>query len=211
MEENKENQKQETEKEPKSFRDFAISIDAIDNESGKVLTKEEYLLGLGPAINKLGCSYWTILHDKDISDIGLPKKPHFHLVIHMTRSRRLKNAVIKCLANSLDICKDRIHCIPSYDLEKDIRYLCHLDDANKYLYSYDDVVTNDGDSFHLAWCNSLNELTFDQLIQAVKVANGSKVGVLRVVGMRAYRKNWHAINDVINEYREMKGRLYGEE
>ena len=72
-------------------------------------------------------------HDKDVDDFGNIKKAHYHImlmynsdktIVAIDRYARLRGLLLPEKCNK----------------KKMARYLCHLDEADKYLYNVDDVV-----------------------------------------------------------------------
>jgi hypothetical protein len=81
---------------------------------------------------------WVMTHDKDTNEDGEPIEPHTHFVIEYETPRK-----ISTVANILD-CADNF--IRKGESKKgSLRYLCHLDDADKFQYDPKDVKTNTGD------------------------------------------------------------------
>lgn len=81
------------------------------------------------------------LHDSDLSDDGSIKKPHYHLLF-MFDSLKSKSQ-----------CNDYVIQLKSVGIEKVAslkgyaRYLCHLDNPDKFQYSVNDVIAFGGASF----------------------------------------------------------------
>lgn len=76
--------------------------------------------------------YAYIIHDKDKKESGEIKKDHYHVII------KLDNAsTIQALANKLGIPENHIQHIKNERAY--IRYLIHYDNADKYLYSIEDI------------------------------------------------------------------------
>lgn len=183
-------------------KDFAIVVTAKDADGVQDLTSERMLELLPDLGRELGCKYWAILHDRDKDANGQPKYLHWHIVVHMVRSRRVKKAVIKKVAHSLCVAENRVSVLFSYDLQADIRYLMHLDDYDKWLYNLDEVIGNDERTLILAFDNSLNELTYERLKDACELANGSLSGIMQIIGVKLYRLNAVAIHDYVKERNE---------
>lgn len=184
-------------------KDFHIVVTAKDAEQVYDLDPKRMEKLFPDFVKQLGCKYWAILHDRDV-DIrtGKPKYLHWHIVVHMVRSRRVKSAMIKKVANALGVAENRVSVMISYDLQTDIRYLMHLDDYDKWLYQVDDVVTNDERTLLLAYNDSLNELTFERLKDACELANGSLSGIMQIIGVKLYKNNAVAIHDYVKERNE---------
>lgn len=83
--------------------------------------------------DKYPCAY--ILHDKDIDDNGVLKKPHYHLPVKFPNRRQI-NAVAK----ELNIPENLIQWRSDWD--GTIEYLVHSDKLDKHLYEWDEVKAN---------------------------------------------------------------------
>lgn len=78
------------------------------------------------------------LHDKDINPNGEPKKPHYHVVIMFDSVKTIEQAQELISAFS------GVGCEVVKSLRAYARYLCHLDNPEKVLYSIDDVLCYGG-------------------------------------------------------------------
>lgn len=87
-------------------------------------------------INSLALPGFYIYHNKDINEDGTLKKPHYHILflLDSMHSRKQISDIVKFLGGANDVYKDVINS-RSY-----ARYLCHLDNPEKYKYSIEDVV-----------------------------------------------------------------------
>lgn len=75
----------------------------------------------------------AILHDKDVNvDTGELKKPHFHYLIHIDGQ-----TCVSTLSYITGVPENYITVRSSYAFS--FRYLCHLDQPNKHLYSVDEL------------------------------------------------------------------------
>lgn len=79
------------------------------------------------------------LHDKDFNSNGEPKKPHYHVVLAWPGPTTFTNAK-NIMADFGGVIEPKI--IGS--LRGVCRYLCHLDNPEKAIYSQDDVVCYNG-------------------------------------------------------------------
>ncbi len=73
-------------------------------------------------------------HDKDANPDGEPKKPHYHLLITfegMKTDKQVRELISEVNGVGLEV----INSIRGY-----ARYLCHLDNPEKFQYNPDDVV-----------------------------------------------------------------------
>lgn len=78
------------------------------------------------------------LHDKDIQENGEPKKPHFHVML-LFESLKTPEQAIEIFDKIGGVGLEYVKTRRGY-----CRYLCHLDDPNKYQYSKDDVISLGG-------------------------------------------------------------------
>ena len=82
--------------------------------------------------SKVPC-FVSPLHDKDTNADGTVKKAHWHVIIMFENVKTNEQAV--------DFIKtfNGVGCEPVKSLRSYARYLCHLDNPDKYQYSRDDV------------------------------------------------------------------------
>lgn len=81
---------------------------------------------------KKNYDYAYITHDKDITEDGEIKKSHMHVVVKVGSNPRWKSAV----ATELNI---KENYIEGCNLEKQLKYLIHYDNKDKYQYEVTDV------------------------------------------------------------------------
>lgn len=77
--------------------------------------------------------FW-ILHDKDVSSNGTPKKPHYHIMILFDNPRSpntIQSLCSKCGGNG--------HLEELVSRRGYARYLCHMDDPDKHQYDTTEV------------------------------------------------------------------------
>lgn len=70
-----------------------------------------------------------ILHDKDLTEDGTPKKNHYHVVGRLSGSRSPST-----VANKIGVPANYVECKKGYTFKKGVRYLCHLDNPDKFQY-----------------------------------------------------------------------------
>lgn len=78
-------------------------------------------------------SFISPLHDKDINPTGEPKKPHFHVLIMFDNVKTSEQA--RELFDKIS----GVGCEVVQSLRGYARYLCHLDNPEKFQYNIDDV------------------------------------------------------------------------
>lgn len=89
-------------------------------------------------------SFISPLHDKDINPDGEPKKPHYHVLLAWEGPKTLEQA--KAVVSKFG----GVGCEPINSLRGYARYLCHLDNPEKYQYDQDAVVSLCGADFYSA-------------------------------------------------------------
>lgn len=82
------------------------------------------------------CTY--ILHDSDVDEDGLLKKPHYHVVCKKSSSVNLSTIINRY--SKLGVLGNHIYIISSY--KQQIRYLLHLDDFEKFQYDRNSIISN---------------------------------------------------------------------
>lgn len=110
----------------KKFRSFAGTL-YPDSESYDCET-------LLSTIRSKFTDWAYILHDKDIDENGVLKKPHFHWV------GRATPRCLSVVSNFLGLPENDIEVVKNFD--NMVMYLIHLNDIDKFQYSPDDVETN---------------------------------------------------------------------
>ena len=78
------------------------------------------------------------LHDKDVNPDGTPKKPHRHVMV-MYDSVKTKEQAEMFFKTVNGVGLEVVNSIRGY-----ARYLCHLDNPEKYQYSIDEVISYGG-------------------------------------------------------------------
>ena len=94
---------------------------------------EEYLISTGVPF-----SY--AYHDKDITEIGEPKKPHYHLLLCFDGPITLTN--VTNYAKRIGAANDVVQPVGS--VRGIVRYFCHKDNPDKYQYTEDVVQCRNG-------------------------------------------------------------------
>ena len=84
-------------------------------------------------------AYISPLHDKDVNPDGIPKKPHHHVVLAWPGPTTFSNAR-EIMSQFGGVIQPKV--IGS--LRGVCRYLCHLDNPEKAIYSQDEVVCYNG-------------------------------------------------------------------
>lgn len=109
----------------------------VVNESAKCY---DTLLDL--LLNLKNLSYAVILHDKDITEEGEPKKPHYHVILDYNNPHEFS-----AISNKFE--GAHIENIKSF--ENAIQYLTHKNNPEKYQYRFEDIKTNNIDWLNEAY------------------------------------------------------------
>ena len=72
-------------------------------------------------------------HDKDVNPDGTPKKPHWHVLI-MFESVKTREQATELFSRINGVGCEKVNSLRGY-----ARYLCHLDNPEKFQYDLDDV------------------------------------------------------------------------
>lgn len=94
---------------------------------------EEYLISTGVPF-----SY--AYHDKDFTEVGEPKKPHYHVVICFDGPITYHN--VSNYAKRVGAANDVVQPVGS--VRGIVRYFCHKDNPDKYQYSEDIIQCRNG-------------------------------------------------------------------
>ena len=89
-----------------------------------------------PNICKQTDFFAYVMHDKDVTEQGELKKPHFHLVLKFENARTFESIQKKLLG---------AHIETSNNFTAICQYLIHLNDTTKHQYAQEEVITNNID------------------------------------------------------------------
>lgn len=110
------------------------SIGPKKREFAFVLYEESISEDWEQVLSQLHQRVFWVLHDKDVSSNGAPKKPHYHVMVLFDNPRSpntVRSLCIRCGGNG--------HLEELMSRRGYARYLCHMDDPNKYQYDIDEV------------------------------------------------------------------------
>lgn len=127
------------------------------------------------------------LHDKDINPTGEPKKPHYHIIL-MFDSVKTKEQAKEIFDKINGVGIEVVNSVRGY-----ARYLCHLDNPEKYQYSPDDVISLCGADY-----NSIIGLATDKYKALGEMVDFcEKYNVVSFYALskyaRTYRADWYRI------------------
>lgn len=151
--------------------------------------------------NEYNFDYAGICHDKDITDEGDPKKPHYHFVVHLsnacTRSAFAKNLGIE--ERLVQDCKD---------YKGALMYLVHYKNQDKAQYSNELVFGSLSEKVRELTAKPNETMATLNIIDLLDSVNGKvkKNDFLRMVCQHglysAFRRNNFYINQLIIEHNE---------
>lgn len=81
------------------------------------------------------------LHDKDLDGQGNPKKSHYHIILTFDGNKSFTQ--IKEITDAFNQPIPQ----PCDHIRGAVRYLIHIDDADKYLYAFDDIRSYNGATY----------------------------------------------------------------
>lgn len=161
--------------------------------------------------------YALIVHDRDIelvNDVPQPKQRHTHIVVNT--SQPMRQTAFRQLLAHCDGDQNTIATPFTKEFLSDrVRYLCHLDDPDKYQYGLDDVHTNDDQklancmqsfipSLHDDFMQMLSDVLVMSMAQFAQVYG--RDGVLNygkyrsfAIDARNQQRNFQSLDPVVSE------------
>ena len=116
------------------WRDFLKKSVSKRREFAFVLYEESAAENWEQVLSQLHQRVFWILHDKDVSSDGTPKKPHYHIMILFDNPRSLNTVQSLCSK-----CGGNGHLEEIISRRGYARYLCHMDDPDKHQYDVTEV------------------------------------------------------------------------
>lgn len=99
-----------------------------------ILYEESVSEGWEQVLKQLHQRVFWILHDKDVGSDGMPKKPHYHVMVLFDNPRSLSTVQSLCSR-----CGGNGHLEEIVSRRGYARYLCHMDDPDKHQYDTTEV------------------------------------------------------------------------
>lgn len=184
---------QKLNKEQERKRNFCLILYPDCPEHNELITRI--------ASNEYNFDYAGICHDKDITDEGDPKKPHYHFVVHLsnacTRSAFAKNLGIE--ERLVQDCKD---------YKGALMYLVHYKNQDKAQYSNELVFGSLSEKVRELTAKPNETMATLNILDLLDSVNGKvkKNDFLRMVCQHglysAFRRNNFYINQLIIEHNE---------
>lgn len=129
------------------------------------------------------------LHDKDVNPDGEQKKPHYHVIVMYDGKKSLEQ--FQRLLISIGCANGHLEDIQSprgYS-----RYLCHLDNPEKYQYNPTDVISLGGTDY-LAYCQTTTDKykMISQMVTFCLINNICSYAQLLIYS-KEHRQDWFRI------------------
>ncbi len=99
------------------------------------------------------------LHDKDITEDGEIKKPHYHVLLKYPSKKSIQQVYSLCFKLGSRVSPEAVESFDGY-----LRYLIHEDDPDKYQYNKEDIIPLCGldvNSYFLPPKSEVAQITYD--------------------------------------------------
>lgn len=159
-------------------------------------------------------NYACILHDMDSVtsldfsinqdyNLPVPLKPlHYHLVLELSR-RSYPSAVNSLLCKLFDFPSNCVSVEKCFNLNLSLRYLIHLDDKDKYQYSFDKIRTSNY-IWLLTNFNQSEQAVQQFVYKALVNCNGDYDLLLNTIGFKLAKTYYQIINQYFRVYYKNK-------
>lgn len=134
-------------------------------------------------IRESGYEGLAMKHDRDTTAAGEVKEPHWHVIVHFSHAVAAKEA--KEVLTSFGCKEKSVQYRDSWTAVA--RYLCHMDDPNKFQYNpadvvefggadYLDAINRSADKYRIvaemcAWCKENRVYSFNRLVDYARDEN----------------------------------------
>lgn len=136
-----------------------------------------------------------IKHEKDLSDDGHLKTPHYHIVLVFSGSYRVGTILKKIMDVFNGLNENQISIDKCSSVSAQTRYLIHLDDFDKYQYDSVDIETNNRGQVEYYLKEVHKIVDVNDLITVVREYR-NLTELIRVLGIENYKKYRMVIKDL---------------
>lgn len=164
---------------------------------GKTLTEDFILACLRDYALIVPCKYWAVLHDNDYNADGVLERPHFHIVIE-TENKKTLTGFVRDLSEIFLIDPNRVSVRETRNIISSIRYLMHMDDADKSPYLPFDIITNAQGVLIEAISRPYDELSAEDLIKVVE-ESPDKLSIIKRLGLNNFQRYARTIDIIMVE------------
>ena len=171
-------------------RDIALVISKVDDRNGLTITEDMLLTFLES--NSVAIQYYAfILHTES-------EYHHYHLILRLDKARDYKKIVME-MARTWLCSEVVIQARPVYDMQKVNRYLVHIDNPEKALYTPQEVVTSNM-KMYMDFFSGIDSdnLTIESIVALVQECN-SITEIAMKVGAKNYKNYRWVIMDLWKE------------
>lgn len=180
-------------------RSFSIVINPPKDTQQPLEWLNLYVTSIKTELNAY--SYFAIIHDKDVNELGQEKTKHLHLIL--LSSEKSSGLDILAMLCKLLNCKEvQISIDKVYNIRQDIRYLIHEDQPQKYQYSRNEIITNR--KAYLWTCledeKEYKTFTIEDCEKAITVEHLDLIDLMKRYGLEQYKKNRVVMIDIINAF-----------
>lgn len=111
-------------------------------------------------------TWWAyIIHSRDVKENGEPKKSHYHLLLQWDASdHHAKENIAKAFKPLYKGFESQLIVETVKSINKQCRYLMHLDNKEKAQYSIDEIVTCDMETYQEYIATTIKEKEIDKML-----------------------------------------------
>lgn len=180
-------------------RSFSIVINPPKDTTQPMEWLNLYVNSIRTELNAY--SYFAIIHDKDINELGQEKTKHLHLIL-LSKEKSSGLDILAMLCKILNCKEVQISIDKVYNIRQDIRYLIHEDQPQKYQYTKSEIITNK--KAYLWTCledeQEYQTFTIKDCEKAVMVDHLDLIDLMKRYGLEQYKKNRIVMIDIINAF-----------
>lgn len=148
------------------------------------------------SLSQYGITYFAIIHDKDLDINGLIKRSHLHIVL-LTESIKRAKQILNLLCDLFITNTENIQILECLSVIGAVQYLTHKNNAEKYQYLFDDIMTNNFDMLHQTYdsqvvnCTITAEMLFEMVENHLSVKE-----IISRIGLSNYQTYRQVIKDL---------------
>jgi len=161
-----------------------------DNEINSVIGRLEQFCSSG-------YTYYAILHDKDVDELGVLKTKHLHLIL-VSRSYTRASTWLRRIKEVTNVEDNQISLQHCDNIVASVQYLIHQNSPSKYQYERSDILTSESiESINnLLAQEPTKELSVKYIGEMFESLRGNKMLFIDVIGLTRYNQNYRAINEI---------------
>lgn len=180
-------------------RSFSIVINPPKDTKQPMEWLNLYVTSIRTELNAY--SYFAIIHDKDINELGQEKTKHLHLIL-LSKEKSSALDILAMLCKVLNCKEVQVSIDKVYNIRQDIRYLIHKDQPQKFQYSKNEIVTNN--KAYLWTCledeKEYTTFTIEDCEKAIALEHLDLIDLMKRYGLEQYKRNRIVMIDIINAF-----------